>query len=160
MTAVNIPKEIHLKQYFSQVHSIASQSESFSLTLPNGGRNVTHLLACFLRTNRQGTIKSSSTDFSSGYTNAYPEVKITSDAVTNLQMIRFTLDKNYPTPDYELNFNPTIDNCQDVSRAFYDFINNSENKYGRSGNLIGGQEYMNEPMFCFKVNPDTTSYNQ
>ena len=104
--------------------------------------------------------KSSSTDFSSGYTNASPEVKITSDAVTNLQMIRFTLDKNYPNPDYELNFNPTIDNCQDVSGAFYDFINNSENKYDRSCNVIGVQEFSNEPMFCFKVNSDATSYNE
>ena len=153
-------KEIHLKQYFSQVHSISSPSESFTLTLPNGGRNVTHLLACFLRTNRQGTIKSSSTDFSSGYTNAYLEAKITSDAITNLQMIRFTLDKNYPNPDYELNFSPALDNCQDVWRAFYDFINNSENKYDRSGNVIGVQEFTNEPMFCFKVNSDTTSYNE
>ena len=118
-------KEINLKQYFSQVHTIQSSSEAFTLNLPNGGRNVTHLLACFLQTGRTGTIKKSSNDFSSGYTYAYPEVKITSDAVTNLQMIRFQLDKTYPNPDYLLNFSSALsDNCQDVSHMFYDMLNN------------------------------------
>jgi hypothetical protein len=157
---VNMTKEIQLKQYFSQVHTINSSNESFTLTLPNGGRGVTHLLACFLQTQR-GTIKKSSNDFSSGYTNAYPEVKITTDATTNLQMIRFTLDKSYPNPDYNLNFSTGIsDNCQDVSRAFYDFINNSDSKFDRSGNVVSIQEYINEPIFCFKVNSDATTYNE
>ena len=87
-------KEIHLKQYFSQVHTIQSSNEAFNLNLPNGERNVTHLLACFLQTGRTGTIKKSSNDFSSVYTNAYPEVKINYDATTNLQMIIFILDKH------------------------------------------------------------------
>ena len=26
--------------------------------------------------------------------------------------------------------------------------------------MIGVHEYINEPMFCFKVNSDTTSYNE
>ena len=81
-TPVNMVKEIHLKQFFSQVHTIQSTNESFSLTLPNGGRNVSHILACMLQTGRSGTIKKSSTDFSSGYTNANPEVKIVTDSVT------------------------------------------------------------------------------
>ena len=158
---VNMVKEIHLKQYFSQVHTIQSSNEAFTLNLPNGGRNVTHLLACFLQTGRSGTIKKSSNDFSSGYTNAYPEVKITSDAVTNLQMIRFILDKSYPNPDYLLNFSSALaDNCQDVSRMFYDFINNSDSKFDRSGNIVSIQEFINEPMMCFKVNTDATTYNE
>ena len=157
---VNIVKEIKLKQYFSQVHTITSTNESFTLTLPNGGRNVTHILACFLQTQR-GTIKKSSTDFSSGYTNAYPEVKTTTDATTNLQMIRFTLDKSYPNPDYDMNFSTAIsDNCRDVSRAFYDFINNADAKFDRSGNVVSIQEWINEPIFCFKVNTDATTYNE
>ena len=78
-----------MKQYFSQMHTINSTNESFTLTLPNGGRSVTHLLACFLQTKR-GTANMSST-FSSGYTNACPEVKIANDATTNLQMIRYIL---------------------------------------------------------------------
>ena len=154
-------KEIHLKQYFSQVHTIQSSSEAFTLNLPNGGRNVTHLLACFLQTGRTGTIKKSSNDFSSGYTNAYPEVKITSDAVTNLQMIRFQLDKTYPNPDYLLNFSSALsDNCQDVSRMFYDMLNNSDSKFDRSGNIYSIQEFINECMICFKVNTDATTYNE
>ena len=157
---VNMVKEIHLKQYFSQVHTIQSSNEAFTLNLPNGGRNVTHLLACFLQTQR-GSIKKSSTDFSSGYTDAYPEVKITNDATTNLQMIRFILDKTYPNPDYDLNFSKGIsDNCRDVSRAFYDFINNADAKFDRSGNVISIQEFINEPIFCFKVNSDVTTYNE
>jgi len=160
-TPINITKEIHLKQYFSQVHTIQSTNEAFTLTLPNGGRNVTHILATFLQTQRTGTIKKSSNDFSSGYSNAYPEVKITNDATTNLQMIRFILDRSYPNPDYDLNFSTGIsDNCKDVSRAFYDFINNADAKFDRSGNVISIQEFINEPIFCFKVNTDTTSYNE
>ena len=46
----NIVKEIKLKQYFSQVHTISGSNESFTLTLPNGGRNGSHLLACFFQT--------------------------------------------------------------------------------------------------------------
>ena len=159
-TPVNIVKEIKLKQYFSQVHTISSSNESFTLTLPNGGRNVTHLLACFLQTQR-GTIKKSSTDFSSGYSNAYPEVKIATDATTNLQMIRFTTDRSLPNPDYQMNFNSVkSDNCGDVSRAFYDFINNADAKFDRSGNVVSIQEWINEPIFCFKTTTDATTYNE
>ena len=160
-TPVNITKEIHMKQYFSQVHTIQSENEAFNLTLPNGGRNVTHLLATFLQTQRTGTIKKSSNDFSSGYSNAYPEVKIINDATTTLKMLRFGLDKMYPNPDYDLNFNSSVDdNCRDVSRAFYDMINNADMKFDRSGNVISIQEFINEPIFCFKVNSDATNYNE
>ena len=160
-TPVGRVREIHLRQYFSQVHTIQSSNESFTLNLPNGGRNVTHLLACFLQTGRTGTIKKSSNDFSSGYTNAYPEVKINYDATTNLQMIRFILDKTYPNPDYSLNFSSALsDNCQDVSRLFYDFINNSGSKFDRSGNIVSIQEFINEPMLCYRVNSDATTYNE
>ena len=160
-TPVDTFRDIHLRQYFSQVHTIQSSSEAFTLNLPNGGRNVNRLLACFLQTGRTGTIKKSSNDFSSGYTNAYPEVKIINDAVTNLQMIRFQLDKTYPNPDYNLNFSSALsDNCQDVSRLFYDMLNNSDSKFDRSGNIVSIQEFINEPMMCFKVNTDATTYNE
>ena len=91
---MGIVREIHLRQYFSQVHTIQSSNESFALNVPNGGRNVTHLLACFLQTGRTGTIKKSSNDFSSSYINACPEVKNNYGATRNLQMIRFILDKH------------------------------------------------------------------
>ena len=161
VTPVNIVKEIKMKQYFSQVHTINSTNDSFNLTLPNGGRNVTHLLACFLQTQR-GTIKKSSNDFSSNYSDAYPEVKITDDATTNLKMIRFTLDRTYPNPDYDLNFNraATDGSCRDVARAFTDMLNNADAKFDRSGNIVSIQEWINEPMFCFKVNTDATTYNE
>ena len=160
-TPVNMVKEIHLKQFFSQVLTIQSTNESFSLTLPNGGRNVSHIISCMLHTGRSGTIKKSSTDFSSGYTNANPEVKIVTDGVTNLQMIRFMLDKTYPNPDYNLNFSSTISsNSQDVTRSFYDLINNSDSKFDRSGNVLSLQNYMVEPLWCFKVNSDATTYNE
>ena len=160
-TPVNMVKEIHLKQFFSQIHTITSTNESFILTLPNGGRSVTHLLGCFLQTGRSGTIKKSSNDFSSGYTNASPEVKIVTDAVTNLQMIRFILDKTYPNPDYDLNFSSALaSNSKDVARAFYDFINNADAKFDRSGNVISIQQFIMEPIFCFKVNSDATTYNE
>lgn len=159
-TPVNMTKEIKMKQYFSQIHTINSTNDSFNLTLPNGGRNVTHILACFLQTQR-GTLKKSSNDFSSGYTNAYPEVKVGNDATTNLTMMRFILDKTYPNPDYDLNFSTgNGDNCRDVSRAFYDFINNADSKFDRSGNIVSIQEWINEPIFCFKVNTDATTYNE
>ena len=103
-----------MKQYFSQIHPINSTNDSFNLTLPNGGRNVTHILACFLQTKR-GTIKKSSNDFSSGYNNAYPKVNIVTDATTNLKMIHFTRDKTYPNPDYDINFyTGNGDNCGDL----------------------------------------------
>ena len=74
--------ELLLKSYVSgfvnrklnHMITITSTNESFTLTLPNGGRNVTRILACFLQT-QGGRIKKSSTDFSAGYSNAYPEVK-------------------------------------------------------------------------------------
>ena len=171
--------EIHMKQYFSQIHTITSTNESFTLTLPNGGRNVTHLMACFLQRTRGSVLKRSSNDFSSGYLNgtdgegttgASPvasEVKITGDAVTNLKMIRFVLDKTYPNPDYSLNFdlpatptNNTLYNTEDVSRAFYDFLNNADAKFDRSGNIVSIQQFINEPMFCFKVNTESTTYHE
>ena len=76
-------------------------------------------------------------------------------------MIRFILDKSYPNPDYQLNFSSALsDNCQDVSRMFYDFINNSGSKFDRSGNIVSIQEFINEPMMCFRVNTDVTTYNE
>ena len=42
---VNMVKEIPLKQYFSQIHPINSTNDCFTLTLPNGGRNITHIMA-------------------------------------------------------------------------------------------------------------------
>ena len=155
-------KEIHLKQYFSQVHTISSNNESFTLTLPNGGRNVSHIMACFVQKNR-GQIKCSSNDFTDGYTNAYPEAKINNGAVSCLQMIRFQLDKMYPNPDYDLVMTPTgagENSCRDVSRAFYDFINNADAKFDRSGNVISVQEWINEPIFIFKCNTESTTYNE
>ena len=48
-------------------------------------------------------------------------------------MIRFQLDKMYPNPDYDLNMSNALgDSCKDVSRAFYDFINNADAKFDRS----------------------------
>ena len=159
-TPINITKEIHLKQYFSQIHTISSSNDNFILSLPNGGRNITHIFACFLQKNR-GTVKCSSNDFSDGYTNAYPEVKSVSGAVSTLQMIRFQLDKMYPNPDYDLNMSNALgDSCKDVSRAFYDFINNADAKFDRSGNVISIQEWINEPLFVFKCNTEATSYNE
>ena len=93
-TPVNVIKEIHLKQFFSQVHTNSSSNDNFILSLPNGGRNITHIFACFLQKNK-GTVKCSSNDFSDGYTNIYPEVKVGTlaggyfGAVSTLQMIRF-----------------------------------------------------------------------
>ena len=76
-------------------------------------------------------------------------------------MIRFILDKSYPNPDYDLVMNTSIgDNCRDVSRAFYDMINNADMKFDRAGNVISVQEWINEPIFCFKVNSEATTYNE
>ena len=156
---VNIPKEIQLKQYFSQIHPIASSTDNFILTLPNGGRNVNHIMAFFLQKNR-GTINCSSTDVSDGYTNTNPEVKINNGAVSSLQMIRFQLDKNYPNVDYDIVMTPNGgNNCKDVARCFYDFLNNAQAKFDRSGNVISVQEWINEPVFIYQCNTYTTSYN-
>ena len=115
----------------------------------------------FCSKKNKGTIKCSSSDFSDGYTNASPEVKINNGAVSNLQMIRFQLDKNYPNTDYDLVMTRNGgDNCKDVSRCFYDFINNADAKFDRSGNVISIQDWINEPIFCYKVNTDATSYNE
>ena len=170
-TPVNMVKEIPLKQYFSQIHTITINNESFTLTLPNGGRNVTHILGAFLQTRRGGTVKASSNDFSDGYIEtagatggdaiSAHETKNVLGAVTNLQMIRFTLDKSYPNPDYDMCFSSAIStNSKDVSRAFYDFINNADSKFDRSGNNYSIQNYLVEPCFCYKVNTDTTTYNE
>ena len=73
-------------------------------------------------------------------------------------MVRFTLDKSYSNPDYDINFSTAIsDNCRDVSRAFYDIIDNADAKFNRSGNVVSIQECINEPIFCFKVNMDATT---
>jgi hypothetical protein len=76
-------------------------------------------------------------------------------------MLRFILDKSYPNPDYDLNMSTSLgDDCKDVSRAFYDMVNNAGMKFDRAGNVISVQEWINEPIFCFKVNSDTTTYNE
>ena len=53
-------------------------------------------------------------------------------------MIRFILDRSYPNPDYDLNFNSADQdkNCKDVARAFYDFINNADAKIDRPGEML------------------------
>ena len=76
-------------------------------------------------------------------------------------MIRFQLNKTYPNPDYDLCLSPVLaDTCKDVSRAFYDFINNADAKFDRSGNVISIQEWIKEPIFVFKCNTEATSYNE
>ena len=179
---VNIPYDIPIRQFFSQIKTLNSTNESFSLTLPNGGRNVTHLLCCFLQTKRGtatalGSIKASSNDFSSGYSGATGgatgegsayETKITNDAVTNLVSIRFPAgNKNFRNPDYTLDLsvpdtptnNVTYDS-KDLARAFYDTVNNSSSKFDRSGNMFSIQKIYREPMFCFRLNEDPTSYSE
>ena len=93
--------------------------------------------------------------------------RLVTDTVTDLQMIRFVLDRTYPNPDYTLNFNlpatPTNDTTYktaDVARAFYDFLNNADAKFDRSGNCISIQQYIRQPIFCYKVNTDATTYNE
>ena len=179
---VNMVKEIPLKQYFSQIHPINSTNDCFTLTLPNGGRNVTHILACFLQTKRGvapvvGSVKGSSNDFSSGYagdtggatgeSNTY-ESKITNDAVTNLKSLRFqTADRVFPNPDYLLDLsvpvtpvNNTIYDCGDLARSFTDFLNHSQSKFDRSGNILSIQQYIREPIFCYRTDSESTSYNE
>ena len=80
-----------------------------------------------------------------------------------LHTTRFQTDKTYPNPGYDLCLSPVLaDTCNDVSRAFYDFINKSVDKFvvDRSGNVISLQEWITEPIFVFKCNTEATSYNE
>ena len=139
-------------------------------------------MACFLQTKRGvaptlGQVKGSSNDFSSGFAGATGgetgasttyEAKITTDAVTNLKSLRFqTADKVFPNPDYLLDLsvpatpvNNTVYDCGDLARAFTDFLNHSQSKFDRSGNILSIQQYIREPIFCYRVDSESTSYNE
>ena len=43
---------------------------------------------------------------------------------------------------------------------FTNFINNADAKFDRSGNVVSIQEWINEPIFCFKDNADATTYDE
>ena len=71
-------------------------------------------MVCCIHKNK-GAFKCSSTDFSDGYTNASPEVKINDGVVFNLHMIIFQLGKNYTNTDYDSVMTGNRgDTCKDV----------------------------------------------
>ena len=166
ITKVNPLNEVrllHLRQIFSQPHTLLSSNETFNLSAPKN--NVKYVLACFLQTTRTGAGKSPS-DFSDGFTGSVSAVTNETINVTGavhcLQYIRFNYHgKQYPSWDYNIvNKATTIcptagantkESSFELQRLFEDVINNADCREDRCGSLYNVSSMAVEPIFCFKI---------
>ena len=67
--------------------------------------------------------------------------------------------------DYNLNFSPTGNagdrDSGDVARAYADaIIGGARSRTDRSGSIMNMFNYYIEPVFCYNVNTDATTYNE
>jgi hypothetical protein len=162
-TPVTIPKSLHINQIWSQVHTIVSASETFSLSAPP--KNVKYILACFLQTNRFGP-GVNPCDFSDGFIpaidNMHNEIKRTGGAVSNLTYVRFNYkSRNYPQDDYNIiNLPSTIlsgvaggvgDSSMELYRLLGDVIGNSNAREDRCGSMYDISKIAIEPIFVHKI---------
>ena len=153
MNPVSEVRLLHLRQIYSQTHTLISSNETFNLSAPS--RNVKYVLATFLQTTRQGAGKSP-IDFSDGFNAAADattnETIITTGAVHNLQYIRINYHgKQYPSWDYNIinkvtAICPIAPNTQESSyelhRLLEDVISNADCREDRSGSIYN-IEYRN-----------------
>ena len=153
---------LHLKQIFSQIHTIQSNNESYNLSVPS--RNITYILATFLQANRYGK-GSSPSDFSDGVTRATPaanEILKTTGAVNKLQYIRFNYKgKQYPETDFNIqnySWQPcptaganTISTNMELHRLLTDVVNNAQNRDDRCGSLYNLSSIAVEPIFVYRI---------
>ena len=83
--------------------------------------------------------------------------------ITGLNLIRIQYASSvYPQPDYNLNFtnfNPNVgltsvgssNTSNDLFRAFYDFLVNSDSLRDRAGSLLNFEGWQIAPIFIFKT---------
>ena len=151
--AVSIVKEIYIKQFSTNIHTVTNgTSDEFNVSFTKN-RRITHIGIAFLQP--AGLIKTSPSDFSAGYkivaAGGNPTVAEayntgTANPLESLSCLRILCaGSTYPTPDYNLQFNnynvnsnfeSSNNQSNDLFRAYYDFIVNSDSLRDRAGALL------------------------
>jgi hypothetical protein len=147
-----------LMQLQSQIRDITSNNTSMTFNFES--EKLSKVLVAFIPTKR-GTLKCASNDFSSGYSNASPEVKYTNNAVSSLQSLQIQYGSQiFPSPNYTLKFNNFGGNVnlEDNMRAYYELINNIGLRTDRTGGY-SYDEWVNEPVFVYNLSELNPSKN-
>ena len=155
---VDKPFEIPLVQMTTTYRGISSRgSNVLSFSMPN--KHITYIIIGFLQQNRtSGSGKFSSTDFSSGFTSSYPEVKITDDATSCVESVSVLWGGTLkPQPLYKLNMAETGSNSN--ARAWTEFISLIESRADRSASAYDYDTWINAPLFIYKFGKNITSDN-
>ena len=168
--AVSIPKEIYIKQFASTLHAIASGTthDEFNIDLKKN-RRITHVACAFVQ--KKGTMKTSPTDFSSGYYIGAingavdtPAVGATTEAMVYsnspiAQLLNIRIEHAgtiHPFQPYNYNFDYTSNaGANNISngtfRSFMDFANFSDGLRDRNGTLLNADQYTVSPIMLFKT---------
>ena len=140
-------------QLQSQVVDITSSN--CSLTLNFDSEFLNRVFIAFIPANR-GNMKRSSTDFSSGYTNANPEVKVNDNSLSTLNSIQIQYGSSvFPSPNYDLNFKNllalTNPETKDMGRAYYELISQLGSRWADRVGAYSLDEWENEPIFVYNL---------
>jgi len=162
---VGIPKEIYIKQFTSTLHAITQGTHDEFVFDCKKNRRITHIACAFVQ--KKGSIKTSPTDFSSGYyigannagvdtpnAAATTEAKVYSNSpIDQLLNIRIEYAGSvYPFQPYTLNFDTTgATSSGSTYRSFYDFVNYSDGLRDRNGTLLTSDQWIVTPIILFKT---------
>ena len=152
---VDRPFTIPLIQMATTSRLISSSgSNTLAFSMPN--KHISYVIIGFLQKNRSsGSGKWSSTDFSSSFTNVYPETKIATDAtscVENISVLWGGVLK--PQPLYRLDMSESTSNTN--ARAWSEFISLVESRADRSASAYDYDTWINAPLFIYKFGKNVT----
>jgi len=154
---VERPISIPLIQMDTKYRLISSKgSNTLSFSMPN--KHISYIIIGFLQQGRGSASKFSSTDFSSGFTNTYPEVKVVDDATSCVESVSVLWGGTLkPQPLYKLNMAETGSNSN--ARGWSEFISLIESRADRSGSAYDYDTWVNAPLFIYKFSKNTTMDN-
>ena len=168
--AVSVVKEIGIKQWTSVLHAIVQGTrDEFNIDFKRI-RQITHIACAFVQ--KKGTLKTSPTDFSSGYyigadnngtdtanAAATTEALVYSNSPIS-QLLNFRIEYAggvYPFQPYTFNFDSSAYNTNapyisnSTYRAYYDFCNFSDGVRDRNGVLLSADQWIVSPIIIFKT---------
>lgn len=150
--------KVPLIKHFNLYRQIVAQGQSqFVFNLPNN--HVTYVLIALIQQNKGSALKQCGTDFSVGFTNAYPEAPVTGGGPNNIINLRVLYGGTVkPSPDYILNMGATLAVDQENGRAFSDFTSLIQAREDRASSYDADTWY-NAPIFVYKFGKNVTSDN-
>ena len=149
--------KVPLIQMSTMYRSITSVGlNSFNFSMPP--QHVTYIIISFLQQNRGSTGKYSSTDFSSSFSDASPEVKVSTDATSKVSNVRVMWGGVVkPQPDYTLDM--SAGDTNENGRAWSDFVSLIEARADRSASAYDYDMWVNAPLFIYKFGKNITGDN-